>query len=168
MKVTRLCLTLCDPVDYTVHGILQPSILKWVAFPFSSRSCQPRGRTQVSSIAGGFFTSWATREARNWTMEHPNEVWSRDLEYKQNTSVQLNSWESLPMDTNKRKPAVSENHQEAVGIIQSRRWAGELKAGCSDRKHLFVPTNMVGCLCQSNISTEKMHRNSEEGGNRHF
>ena len=30
-----LCLTLCDPIDYTVHGILQARILEWVAFPFS-------------------------------------------------------------------------------------------------------------------------------------
>ena len=35
VKVAPSCPTLCDPVDYTVHGILQTSILKWVAFPFS-------------------------------------------------------------------------------------------------------------------------------------
>ena len=29
--------TLCDPVDYTVHGILQAKILAWVAFPFSKQ-----------------------------------------------------------------------------------------------------------------------------------
>ena len=33
MKVAQLCPTLCDPVDYTVHGILQVRILEWVAFP---------------------------------------------------------------------------------------------------------------------------------------
>ena len=49
--------------DYNVHGILQARILEWVAFPFSRGSSQPRDRTQVSSIAGGFFTSWATRES---------------------------------------------------------------------------------------------------------
>ena len=32
-KVTQLCPTLCDPLDYTVHGILQARILEWVAFP---------------------------------------------------------------------------------------------------------------------------------------
>ena len=47
----------------TVHGILQVRILEWVAFPFSRGSSQPRDRTQVSHIAGGFFTCWATREA---------------------------------------------------------------------------------------------------------
>ena len=35
MKVTQLCLSLCDPMDYIVHGILQAKILQWVAFPFS-------------------------------------------------------------------------------------------------------------------------------------
>ena len=47
-----------------VHGILQDRILEWVAFPtFSRGSSQPRDRTRVSRIAGGFSTSWATREA---------------------------------------------------------------------------------------------------------
>ena len=50
-------------LDYTVHGILQARILEWVAFPFSRGSSQPRDQTQVSLIAGRFFTSWATREA---------------------------------------------------------------------------------------------------------
>ena len=55
--------TLCDPMDYTVHGIFQARVLEWVAFPFSRGSSQPRNRTQVSHIAGGFFTIWATTEA---------------------------------------------------------------------------------------------------------
>ena len=42
VKVTQLCLTLCDPMDYTVHGILQARILEWVAIPFSRGSSQPR------------------------------------------------------------------------------------------------------------------------------
>ena len=46
------------PHDYTVHGILQAKILKWVAFPFSRASSQPRDRTHVSYTAGRFFTSW--------------------------------------------------------------------------------------------------------------
>ena len=105
--VTQLCLTLCDPMDYSspgssVHGdspgkntrvgshaLLQamspmqglnpgllhcmqilyclrhqqsPRILEWVTYPFSRGSSQPRNRTRVSCIAGGFFTSWATRD----------------------------------------------------------------------------------------------------------
>ena len=48
-------------MDYTVHGILQARILEWVAFPFSRGSSQTRDHTQVSHIAGGFFTSWASK-----------------------------------------------------------------------------------------------------------
>ena len=50
-------------MDYTAHGILQARILEWVAFSFSRGSSQPRDWIQASCIAGGFFTSWATREA---------------------------------------------------------------------------------------------------------
>ena len=56
VQVAQSCPTLCDPIDSTVHGILQARILEWVAFPFSRGSSQPRDRTQVSRIAGGFFT----------------------------------------------------------------------------------------------------------------
>ena len=57
VKVAQLCLNFCDPIDYTVCGILQAKILEWVAFPFSRGSSQPRDQTQVSCIAGGSFTS---------------------------------------------------------------------------------------------------------------
>ena len=51
------------PHGYTVHGLLQARILEWVAVPFPRGSSQPRNRTQVSHIAGGLFTVWATGEA---------------------------------------------------------------------------------------------------------
>ena len=62
--VTQSCLT-SDPKDCSssVHGILQARILEWVAFPFSRGSSRLRDGTQVSCIAGGFFTVWATRGA---------------------------------------------------------------------------------------------------------
>ena len=62
VKVAQSCPTLCDPMDYTVYGILQARILEWVAFSHSRASFQPRDQTQVSRIADGFFTSCATRE----------------------------------------------------------------------------------------------------------
>ena len=43
VKVAQSCPTLWDPMDYTVHGILQARILEWVAVPFSMGSSQPRG-----------------------------------------------------------------------------------------------------------------------------
>ena len=64
----RLCLTLCNPMDYSppvssVQGIFQERILEWVAISFSRGFSQPRDRTQVSCTAGGFFTLWVIREA---------------------------------------------------------------------------------------------------------
>ena len=66
VKVTQSCPTLCDPMDsslpgFSVHGILQARILKWVAIPFSRESPQLRDWAQVSCITGRFFTIWA-----NW------------------------------------------------------------------------------------------------------
>ena len=60
--VAQLCPTICDLMDFSlpgssIHRILQARILEWVAIP--------RGQTQISHIAGGFFTVWATREAHN-------------------------------------------------------------------------------------------------------
>ena len=60
--VAQLCLTLCDPMDYSppgfsVHGIFQSKILERVAMPSSRGSSQPRDTTQVFCIAGRFFTT---------------------------------------------------------------------------------------------------------------
>ena len=50
----------------SVHGISQARILELVAMPSSRGSSQPRDQTQVSHIAGGFFTVWTTREAQEY------------------------------------------------------------------------------------------------------
>ena len=107
--VAPSCLTVCDPMDYSlpgssVHGdspvkntgvgchvLLQgifptqgsnpgfpqcrqilyclshqesPRMLEWVAYPFSSGSSQPRNWTEISCIAGSFFTNWAISKAQ--------------------------------------------------------------------------------------------------------
>ena len=41
VKVAQSCPTLCDPMDYTVHGILQAKILEWVAFSFPGHLPNP-------------------------------------------------------------------------------------------------------------------------------
>ena len=46
------------------YSILQARTLERAAFAFSRGSFQPKHQTQVSRIAGGFLTSWATREAQ--------------------------------------------------------------------------------------------------------
>ena len=85
VKVVQFCPTLCDPTDYTVLGILQARILEWVAVPFSRGSSQPRDRTQVSHIAGRFFTSWATWEALKYIKNSWNSILRKWTTQLQNT-----------------------------------------------------------------------------------
>ena len=64
--VAQSCPALCNPVNgrppgSSVHRILQARILEGLAVPFSRGSSWPTDRTQVSCIAGRFFTIWATR-----------------------------------------------------------------------------------------------------------
>ena len=54
----------CRQILYHLSHQENPSILEWVAYSFARGSSWPWSRTQVSCIAGGFFTSWATREAQ--------------------------------------------------------------------------------------------------------
>ena len=59
----------CRQILYQLSHKGSPRILEWVAYPFSSGSSQPRNRTRVSRITGGFFTNWDIREAgfrRKW------------------------------------------------------------------------------------------------------
>ena len=56
---------------WTVHRILQARVLEWVAFPFSRGSSQSRDLTQVSCIAGRFFTSWVTGEGQDYWSGQP-------------------------------------------------------------------------------------------------
>ena len=58
LKVAQLGLTLCHPMDYIVHGILQDRILEWVLFPFSRGIFPTQGSNPgLQSIAGRLFTS---------------------------------------------------------------------------------------------------------------
>ena len=91
VKEAQSCPTLCDPMDYVVHRILQARILEWVAFPFSSGSSQPMDRTHVSRIAGGFFTSWATQAKH---VINSKREGARDL-----ASVGSRKWEVLSVYT---------------------------------------------------------------------
>ena len=77
---SQSCLILCNLMDCSmpgssVHEILQARMLEWIAISFSRSSFPPRDQTWVSYIAGGFFTNWATREAKIHLKIHPNPVW---------------------------------------------------------------------------------------------
>ena len=54
---------ICRPILSHLSHQGSPGILEWVAYPFSSGSSWPKNWTRVSCIGGGFFTSWAPREA---------------------------------------------------------------------------------------------------------
>ena len=89
VKVTQSYPTLCNRTDCSltgssVHGILQARLLEWVGIPFSRGSSQPRDRTQVSPIAGGFFTK--------------SHKWAEDSRIETNTStvILLNPNNVLP------------------------------------------------------------------------
>ena len=110
--VAQSCPAVCDPMDFSlpgssVHGILQARILEWVAMPTSRGSSQPRDHTQVSCIAGGFFTIWDTREAPRFCLavryhlihssvpyiSHKLGIICRDLnKFKFNSLAETASW----------------------------------------------------------------------------
>ena len=67
VKVSQLCPNLWNPLDCTVHGILQARILKWVAFPFSRRSFQLQGiEPRSPALQEDYLPSWATRESQEY------------------------------------------------------------------------------------------------------
>ena len=75
MKIAQSCPTLCDPMDYGVHGILQARILEWVAIPFSRESSQPSDRNQVSCIAGNSFPA-EPKNSFPFFLREAQEYWS--------------------------------------------------------------------------------------------
>ena len=94
-KWKLLSLTLCDPMDYTVHGILQARILEWVAIPFSRGLSQPRDQTQFSHIAGGFLTSWATREGQELDNSRKQQMLNSSVPFQDifsSEKVQISIW----------------------------------------------------------------------------
>ena len=74
------------------YWLSHQGILGWVAYPFSRESSSPRNWTRVSCLAGGFFTNWATREARSihnlcrgfpgGRMQEVQEMWVQSLGQK--------------------------------------------------------------------------------------
>ena len=90
-------------------GSFQARILEWVAMPSSRGSSQPRDQTQVSHIAGGFFTFWATREAQEyWSglpIPSPGELPDPGIEQESPTLKE----NSLPAELPRKPEALWEN-----------------------------------------------------------
>ena len=142
VKVAPSFPTLCDRMDYTVHGILQARILAWVAFPFPRGSSQPRNQTQVSHIAAGFFTSWATREAQEYwcglPIPSPADLSDPGTE-SGSPALQV---DSLPTELS-GKPLILEwvAYPFSSGSSQPRDWTG----GSCIAGRFF--TNWAICVC---------------------
>ena len=86
----------CNLPGSFVHGILQARILEWIASPFSRGSSKPRDQTQVSHIAGGFFTIWANKVMLKSFKLGSNSTWTKnfqmyklDLEKAEEPEIQL-------------------------------------------------------------------------------
>ena len=117
--VAQSCPILCSPMDcsqpgFSVHGLLQARIPEWVAVSFSRGSAQPRDRTQVSHIAGGFFTAWATREATNSV----NQVVNHHLEREGDGTPPV--WNSVCMMETKQHR--NRNHQQVWYLWKWSWW----------------------------------------------
>ena len=124
MNVTQSCPTLCDPMDYTVHRILQARILEWVAFLFSMGSFQIWDWTQVSCIAGRFLTSWVIYQ------EHGSIICSLMLVLSR--LVVSNSLQPYGCDPMDCSPPGSSAH----GFSRQEYWSG---LQCPPPGHLPIP-----------------------------
>ena len=159
-KPLKLSLTLCDPVDYTVHGILQARILDWIAIPFSRGSSQPRDRTQVSLIAGEFFTSWATREVHpsrgKWQVERVKYLCFlcsiKCVFYlKQNLAGHLASSHV------KKHPLVSNSRQRSKLIVPNRACYPKISPGTKGGSKSLMRITVLHGLKE--LSTERYTKN---------
>ena len=65
VKVTQSCWTLCDPMDYTVHGILQARILEWVAVPFSRDLPNPGIKPRFPALQADSLPAESQRKPKN-------------------------------------------------------------------------------------------------------
>ena len=71
VKVLQSCPTLCDSMDYAIHGILQARILKWAAFAFSRGSSQPRDWTRSPTLQADSLPAKPPREAQEYWSGKP-------------------------------------------------------------------------------------------------
>ena len=113
MKAAQLYPTLCNPMDYRVHGILQARILEWVAFPFSRASKHQAnkmallllsarqflqqksggaslpGMTSIFVVVHSVVSSSLQPHGLQHTIEELDVVLSRKATYKMETPVKI-------------------------------------------------------------------------------
>ena len=92
---SNLGLPHCRQILYHLSHQGSPRILEWVAYSFSRGSSQPRNWIRVSCIAGGFFTSWATREAPMFLYVYVNVKMVPLFLWGIGTEKELGRWSTL-------------------------------------------------------------------------
>jgi len=119
VKVSQSCPTLCDPTDYTVHGILQARILEWMAFPFSRGSFQPKDQTQDLPHCRQILYQLSHRGIQNMTQMNF---------YKTKTDSQAQR-------TDVRSPRGGECRRDGLGA-----WGWQRQTECVNNKVLLCST----------------------------
>ena len=101
VKVAQSCPTLCDRMDYTIHGILQARILEWVAISSSKGSSQLRERTQPLSFSLRVcFISFSILKDSYWVLTRVY-IYNRCLRYKKTRQVSSRRLQFRRGDTEK-------------------------------------------------------------------
>ena len=135
-KSLKSCPTLCNPVDFTFHGILQARIVEWVAFPFSRGSSQPRDRTQVFCMASGSFISWATGK--------PCEGWD---------STNSQTWEGPPSLCHLKQPCLCSAYSTSAPFYSQVRKSRRGTECVMDGLDQWLSKCVQGQPCQHHLGT---------------
>ena len=137
----------CRRILYQLSHIGSPRILGWVVYPFSRESSRPRNQTRVSCTAGGFFTSWAMREAKWYSVAKWCSTLCDPMDWL------LCSWDFPGKNTGVRC------HLLLQGIFLDQRWNSCLlhwQAGFLPLSHQGSPTYLY-----TFIQTHRSYNNSE-------
>ena len=160
VKVAQWCLTLCNPMDYTVHGIPQARLLEWVAFPFSRGSSQPRDGTGVSCMAGAH--SYFTYGLPGWLSGKESAYQTEDTDSVPVSGRFAGEGNGNPLQCN----CLANPRDRESGALQPIWWqrlsiwtaaAGPMPAGpmqgpaAQRHKHLSVPPQQP---CSSSMAKE--------------
>ena len=124
----------------------RPEYWKWVIFPFSRGSSQPRDQTQVSRIAGRFFTNWAMREAQKCTC--PTKPARKDSFKREKVMLMKINPQNLLTQTNDQININSRQEEEELGAnlrgwvwLPKNRTISSIRAGTTIALCIQVPSS---------------------------
>ena len=98
----------CSPLGCSVHGIFQAKTLEWVTISYFRVYSRPRDGTQVSCIAGRFFTVWATREAPIESYTIPSLIRRKNMKHNPFLPQEIWQRQNIPVIKNKRRQLKTE------------------------------------------------------------